>query len=119
MKKVIPLLLSLVLALSIFTLPSFGTDAATMIDDFEDGGTTLADGYWSSEFTTEKVSTAAKNGSKSLKAAYTTGNQWNNPAFQTASGTLGISVGDKTHLLYGLRPRLPLQLQVLAYVFGL
>ena len=98
MKKVIPLLLSLVLALSIFTLPSFGTDAATMIDDFEDGGTTLADGYWSTEFTTEKVSTTAKNGSKSLKAAYTTGNQWNNPAFQTASGTLGISVGDKTHL---------------------
>ncbi len=97
MKKVIPLLLSLVLALSIFTLPSFGTDAVTMIDDFEDGGTTLADGYWSSEFTTEKVSTVAKNGSKSLKAAYTTQNTWDNPAFQTAKSTLGISIGDKTH----------------------
>lgn len=99
MKKVIPLLLSLVLALSMFTLSSFGTDAVTtLIDDFEDGGTNLRDGYWSAEFALAADNTAAKNGSKSLKADYTAGeNQWNNPSMQTGAANHTITIGDSTH----------------------
>ncbi|MHB1452604.1 MAG: hypothetical protein ACYCYM_01440 [Saccharofermentanales bacterium] len=94
-KTMISLMISIAMVISLIFVSSYTMAATTIIDDFEEGGTNLAGGYWPIGWAPEFDTTVYKSGTRSTKLVKDNANQW--PEYMAGAADIGLETSGKAN----------------------